>query len=95
MSSSPDVLADVLRLVREMLNCSPSAVQPDSRFFGDLGLSSIDVIVLGDRLEQHYHRPLRFADALPELARAGYDDVTLTELAALVQLRLEQVGAED
>jgi acyl carrier protein len=89
MSTAPDVLDDVLRAVREMLNCSPSAVQPQSRFFGDLGLGSIDVIVLGDRLEEHYNRPLRFADALPELARAGYDDVTLAELAALVHMRLQ------
>lgn len=90
MKALPDVMSDLLLVVREMLNCPAGAVHPESHFFADLGLSSIDVIVVGDRLEQLYGTPLRFADALPELARAGVDDVTLAELAALVELCLRQ-----
>lgn len=93
MSSSRDVLGDVLTIVREMLSCPAGSVHADARFFADLGLSSIDIIVLGDRLEQHYARPLRFAEALPEMAKAGMDDVTLGQLASLVELRLAQPGS--
>jgi acyl carrier protein len=93
MATSQDVLSDVLAIIREMLNCPAGAVNAESRFFADLGLSSIDIIVVADRLEQHYSADLRFADALPELANSGIDDVTLGQLAALVELRLQQSGA--
>jgi acyl carrier protein len=90
MSPSHDVLSDVLEIIRDMLCCPPSAVHADAWFFADLGLSSIDLIVLGDRLEEHYATPLRFADSLSEVARAGVEDVTLGQLASLVELRLQQ-----
>ncbi len=62
----------------------------ESRFFAELGLSSIDAIVLSERLEQRFGRPLPFAEALAELARTGRDDVTMGEVAEFVQLQLRQ-----
>jgi acyl carrier protein len=90
MSSSQDILSEVLEIIRAMLCCPPGAVHSEAWFFADLGLSSIDLIVLGDRLDQHYATPLRFADSLSEVARAGVEDVTLGQLASFVELRLQQ-----
>lgn len=83
-----DVLADVLALVRQVAGCDPAAVAGEKHFFADLGLSSIDAIILGERLEAHFGRPLRFAEGLSDLARAGRDDVTLAEIAAFVENQL-------
>jgi acyl carrier protein len=90
MNADDEVLMEVLAQVREMTQCDPLSLRAESRFFAELGLSSIDAIVLSERLEQRFGRPLQFADALAELARAGRDDVTLGEVAAFVRLQLHQ-----
>lgn len=86
--TSTDVLSGVVALVSQLAGCDTSALAGDKRFFADLGLSSIDAVVLGERLEAHFGRPLRFAEGLSDLARQGRDDVTLGEIAAFVESQL-------
>ncbi|MBX7166291.1 MAG: hypothetical protein K1X74_08065 [Pirellulales bacterium] len=88
MTDHATLLATVLQHVRELAGCDPQAVRPDTHFFADLGLGSIDAVVLGERLESQIGRPLRFAEGLAELARLGRDDITLAEIAALVALQI-------
>lgn len=63
----------------------PEAVGPDTRVFADLGLASIDVVVLGERMEQHYGRRLPFGPFLASLRTRGADDLALGELVAFLQ----------
>jgi acyl carrier protein len=56
-----------------------------TRFFADLGLASIDSVVLGETLEQHYGRKLPFAALLADLGRREERDITLGELAAFLE----------
>jgi acyl carrier protein len=63
----------------------PAAVGPDTRIFADLGLASIDVVVLGERLEQFYGRRLPFGSFLAGLRTRGADDLELGELVAFLQ----------
>jgi acyl carrier protein len=55
-------------------------VEAGTRVFGDLGLASIDLIVLGERLEQFYGRRLPFGPFLADLRNRGTDDMELGEL---------------
>lgn len=88
MSDGKHLIRQVQQAVAERLDCSPESIRPDQKFFADLGLGSIDLLVLGDRLDQQLGKPLRFGEALANWAQAGYDDVTIGEIAALVELQL-------
>jgi acyl carrier protein len=59
-------------------------IDPGTRVFGDLGLASIDLIVLGERLEQFYGRRLPFGPFLADLRNRGVDDLELGELVAFL-----------
>lgn len=60
-------------------------VGPTTRVFADLGLASIDLIVLGERLEQYYGRRLPFALFLADLRKRGLDDLELGEVVAFLR----------
>jgi acyl carrier protein len=65
------------------------SVGPGTRVFGDLGLASIDLIVLGERLEQFYGHRLPFGPFLASLRNRGADDLELGELVAFL---LQHIG---
>ena len=60
----------------------------DTRFFADLGLASIDAVVLGETLENHYGCKLPFGELLAELGRRTDRDLRIGELADFLQLHL-------
>lgn len=77
-------LAEVMRIAfpdRDL----PAAVGPETRIFADLGLASIDVVVLGERLEQFYGRRLPFGPFLAGLREKGADDLSIGELIAFLR----------
>jgi acyl carrier protein len=90
MIPTETILAEVFTIIREMTGGGSMPLRSETFFFADLGLSSIDAIVLGERLELHFNRPLRFTEVLTDFARAGRDDVTLGEVATFVQFQLDQ-----
>jgi acyl carrier protein len=63
-------------------------VGPRTRFFGDLGLASIDAVVLAEKLEQHYGRRLPFGPFLAGLRLRGAEDLELGELVAFLRQHL-------
>lgn len=66
----------------------PGPIGPATRFFADLGLASIDAVVLGEALQRHYARPLPFADLMAELGRREDRDLTMGELAEFLRANL-------
>jgi acyl carrier protein len=56
-----------------------------ARVMGDLGLASIDLIVLGERLEAFYGRRLPFGAFLAGLRTRGADDLELGEIVAFLR----------
>lgn len=60
-------------------------VGPDTRVFGDIGLASIELIVLAEKLEGYYGRKLPFAAFLGGLRRSGADDLDLGTLVTFLQ----------
>jgi len=63
----------------------PSDVGPGTRVFADLGMASIELVVLGERLEQHYGRRLPFGPFLASLRNSGAEDLQLGDLVAFLR----------
>ena len=63
--------------------CDPVAA--DTKVFADLGLASIEVVVLAEKLEAFYGRKLPFGPWLNQLRTSGADDLELGALVAFLQ----------
>jgi len=63
-------------------------IGPETLFFGDLGLASIDAVVLGETLEEHYGRKLPFHLFMADLGRRKVRDIPLGELVAFLHQHL-------
>jgi acyl carrier protein len=82
------ILADLAPLLAALHGQDYGGLTPETRFFADLGLASIDAVVLGEGLERHYGRPLPFGELMAELGRKTDRDMTLGELAAFLRRHL-------
>jgi acyl carrier protein len=81
-----DVVSTVLE--RDLGVQSSSAIDEHTRFFADLGLASIDAVVLGERLQEHYGRPLPFNELMAEIGRRTQRDLPIGELVAFLAANL-------
>ena len=94
----PEVLDGVLKLLQELSGDweYDGVIGPDTCFLADLGLESLDIVVLGTMIQQQYGR-LPFAEYLEELGQRPVEqrDITVAELVAFVcehrQPSLEEV----
>jgi acyl carrier protein len=86
-----DVISTVL--ARDLGVQSSSPIDEHTRFFADLGLASIDAVVLGERLEEHYGRPLRFNELMAEIGRRTERDLSIGELVAFLAANLSSANA--
>lgn len=83
------ILADLGRLLGNFQGREYSdGIGPETRFFADLGLASIDAVVLGEKLQTHYGRPLPFGDLMAELGRRSDRDLSVAELVEFLHLHL-------
>ena len=64
-------------------------IGPETRFFADLGLASIDAVILGEDLEARYGQKLPFGDLMGELGQRTDRDLRLGELAAFLHQHLQ------
>jgi acyl carrier protein len=67
----------------------------DTRMLADLGLESLDIVILSVELQQHYHQPLPFTQFFEDIGARGAKDVTVGEWIDFVftNLNAAQVGA--
>lgn len=83
----PAVMAGVLQLLDELAGDweYDEEIRPDTRFIADLGLESLEIVVLGTLLQQRYGR-LPFAEFLEELGERPVEerDLTVAELVTFV-----------
>ncbi|WP_020468174.1 hypothetical protein [Zavarzinella formosa] len=64
-------------------------VGPDTLLFGDIGLASIEFVVLAEKLEGYYGRKLPFGALLITLRDRGAKDLELGEIVSFLH---QQVG---
>jgi acyl carrier protein len=87
---TPDsILRDLAEILRNFHGREYSgAIGRETRFFGDLGLASIDAVVLGEALEARYGRRLPFGELMADLGSRADRDLRLGELADFLHRNL-------
>src|SRR4051812_26757991 len=91
--SRAEILADVAAILASFNGREYSGtIGPETRFFADLGLASIDAVVLGEALEAHYGRPLPFGELMADLGRRTERDMNLGEMAEFLHRHLASGG---
>jgi len=80
-----EILDYVLKTIEDLAHDwdYSSAITPDSLLFTELGLESLDVVVLGTAIQEHYRFQMPFAEFLAELGREQRD-VSIAELVDFV-----------
>jgi acyl carrier protein len=87
--SQAEILGDVVALLTGRLGVRPtSAIGAETRLFADLGLASIDAVVLSEAIQSHYGRNLPFQDLIAEVGRRTERDLTIGELVAFLSTNL-------
>jgi acyl carrier protein len=88
MTSVPsrlEILGDITAILSEQTGGSLStALNEETRFFADLGLASIDAVVLTETLQKHYGRTLPFHELIAEVGRRTERDLSIGELVAFL-----------
>lgn len=83
----PTVLAGILDLLDDLAGDweYDGEIGPDTRFIADLGLESLEIVVLGTMIQERYGR-LPFAEYLDELGQRPVEerDVSVAEVAVFV-----------
>ncbi|QEH32612.1 acyl carrier protein [Aquisphaera giovannonii] len=86
VQTEAEILDDLRGIFRDALGVDPVApIEPSTRFFADLGLASIDAVVLGEAIQAHLGRPLPFDAFLAELGRREQRDLLIAELVAFLR----------
>ncbi len=63
-------------------------IGPNTLVFADLGMASIELVVLGERLEQFYAKKLPYGPFLRALREQGAEDLALGELVNFLQTQV-------
>ncbi len=71
-------------------------VGPNTLLFSEMGLDSLDLVVLGTGMQEHYGMQMPFAEFLAAVGERGQRDVSVAELADFIyaQFNKEEIPAE-
>jgi acyl carrier protein len=83
------ILADLARILADFQGREYfDTIGPETRFFADLGLASIDAVVLGETLQEYYQRTLPFGELMAEIGRRDDRDLKIGELTTFLYKNL-------
>lgn len=63
-------------------------INSETRLFADLGFESLDLVILGTSIQEHYQRKMRFAELMADLGQRQTPDLTAGELITFVETEL-------
>jgi acyl carrier protein len=91
-----EVLDYVLHMVQGLCQDWDYAepVGPDALLFTGLGLESLDAVVLGTAIQEHYRIQMPFAELLADIGEKRRD-LSIAELADFVYRHLNTAAAEE
>jgi acyl carrier protein len=86
MKTRRELVDDLAGLLRHFQGREYSGpIGPTTRFFADLGFSSIDAVVLAESLEERHQRTFPFHEFLAELRERRVMDIEIGELACFLE----------
>jgi acyl carrier protein len=87
--SESEILQELTAVLGDSFGFSYSApIDRQTRFFADLGLASIDAVVLAEALQRHFGRPFPFDALMADLGRRAERDLTIGELVDFLRHHL-------
>ena len=80
-ASRDDIMADVLALLRKLADDweYTGEITPETRFFTDMGMRSLDLVILGAAIQEHYNRVFPFAQLFSHIGQRELPDVPVGE----------------
>jgi acyl carrier protein len=88
-ASRTEILEDIVTILSDQVGLQfSSAITEDTRLFADLGLASIDAVVLSEALQKHYARPLPFNELMAQVGRKSERDLSIGELVEFLTAHL-------
>ena len=89
-----EILRDIVAILSNDLGVKSSgAIDEKTRLFADLGLASIDAVVLGEAIQRHYGRPLPFNKLMAEIGQKNQRDLSVGELITFLGVSLSGTPA--
>lgn len=81
MKTREEVLQDVLMLLRKVSEDWEygGEITPETKFFADMGLASLDVVVLGTAIQEHYGQVFPFMKLFADLGERRIPDIPVGE----------------
>ena len=89
-SGRDEIEAYVLRTLDELAQDweYSEAVGTETGLFSDLGFESLDAVVLGTVIQEHYDRPMPFAELLADVGQREVKELTVRELVSFIESHL-------
>lgn len=90
MTSEDDLISDLAGILRNFQDREYSGeIAARTLFFGDLGFVSIDAVVLGETLENHYGQEFPFNELLAEVGQSEAQDIEVGQLAVFLSKNMK------
>jgi acyl carrier protein len=90
-----DIMADVLALLRKLADDweYTGEITQETRFFADMGLRSLDVVVLGTAIQEHYKQVLPFVKLFAQVGQRAVPDMPVGEWVDFIAENIQEVPA--
>ena len=80
-----EIMADLAGILRDFEGREYYGdINPETLFFDDLGMASLDAVVLAEKLENHYQRKFPFSEFVEEMRQRDVFDIAVGDLAAFL-----------
>jgi len=91
MKTREEVMEDVLMLLGRLSEDWEygGEITPETRFFADMGLASLDVVVLGTAIQEHYGRVFPFMKLFAELGERQIPDIPVGEWINFIHTQMQ------
>jgi acyl carrier protein len=89
------VMSEMLELLSQLADDWEYSgdITPDTDLFADMGLASLDVVVLAMSVQQHYERVLPFADLFADMGQRGIKDLSVKDWVDFIHTHLPSAAS--
>ena len=86
------VLQELLELLRDVARDweFEGPMTADTRLFADLAFESLDLVVLGAAVQEHFHQKFPFPEFFAEIGQRSVRDLTVREWVEFIHQHLEE-----